>query len=142
MCTALGPRVRGKHHELNLVRAPNRHCLHAGRRSPYSIVHLRCDLRGIKRCHGRKRSETLMKMKNSARREPICKVALAGLSICAAQVTSAADVTIATFNSPAMLELKKLSASFENANRDIKLNWVILEENVLRQRATTDITTN
>ena len=59
-----------------------------------------------------------MKMKNSARREPICKVALAGLSICAAQVTSAADVTIATFNSPAMLELKKLSASFENANRD------------------------
>ncbi|MFM0125347.1 sugar ABC transporter substrate-binding protein [Paraburkholderia sp. RL18-101-BIB-B] len=83
-----------------------------------------------------------MKMKNSARREPIRKVALAGLSVCAAQLTSAADVTIATFNSPAMLELKKLSASFENANRDIRLNWVILEENVLRQRATTDITTN
>jgi sorbitol/mannitol transport system substrate-binding protein len=41
-----------------------------------------------------------------------------------------------------MLELKKLSASFEKANPDIKLNWVILEENVLRQRATTDITTN
>ncbi|SAL07462.1 periplasmic ABC transporter substrate-binding component [Caballeronia arationis] len=41
-----------------------------------------------------------------------------------------------------MLELKKLSASFENANPDIKLNWVILEENVLPQRATTDITTN
>jgi sorbitol/mannitol transport system substrate-binding protein len=41
-----------------------------------------------------------------------------------------------------MLELKKLSASFEQANPDIKLNWVILEENALRQRATTDITTN
>ena len=83
-----------------------------------------------------------MKMKNSTRRALIRKLALAGLSVCAAQVASAADVTIATFNSPAMLELKRLSASFEKAHPDIKLNWVILEENVLRQRATTDITTN
>ena len=40
-----------------------------------------------------------------------------------------------------MIELKKLSPAFEKANPDIKLKWVILEENVLRQRATTDITT-
>jgi len=38
--------------------------------------------------------------------------------------------------------LKKLSPAFEKANPDIQLKWVILEENVLRQRATTDITTN
>src|ERR1700734_567313 len=53
----------------------------------------------------------------------------------------AATVTIATLNNPDMIELKKLSPAFEQANPDIKLNWVILEENVLRQRATTDITT-
>ena len=82
-----------------------------------------------------------MKMKNSTRRAMIRKVALAGLWVCAAQVASAANVTIATFNNPDMIELKKLSPEFEKANPDIKLNWVILEENVLRQRATTDITT-
>jgi sorbitol/mannitol transport system substrate-binding protein len=83
-----------------------------------------------------------MNTKNSTHRALILKVAFAGLSVCAAQLSSAANVTIATLNGPAMLELKKLSASFERANPDIKLNWVILEENVLRQRATTDITTN
>ncbi|TFE37054.1 sugar ABC transporter substrate-binding protein [Paraburkholderia dipogonis] len=66
----------------------------------------------------------------------------AAAALCAAQLSSAATVTIATLNNPDMLELKKLSANFEKANPDIKLNWVILEENVLRQRATTDITTN
>ncbi|MGA7814098.1 MAG: sugar ABC transporter substrate-binding protein [Caballeronia sp.] len=54
----------------------------------------------------------------------------------------AATVTIATLNNPDMIELKKLSPAFEKANPDIQLKWVILEENVLRQRATTDITTN
>src|ERR1700675_5001333 len=81
-------------------------------------------------------------MKMNGRRALIGKVALVGLAVCAAQVASAANVTIATFNGPATIELKKLSASFEKANPDIKLNWVILEENALRQRATTDITTN
>src|ERR1700733_1165163 len=60
---------------------------------------------------------------------------------CAALNAHAATVTIATLNNPDMIELKKLSPEFEKANPDIKLNWVILEENVLRQRATTDITT-
>ncbi|KIG02974.1 periplasmic ABC transporter substrate-binding component [Caballeronia concitans] len=83
-----------------------------------------------------------MNTKNSMRRALIPKVAFACLSVCAAQLSNAGNVTIATLNGPAMLELKKLSASFERANPDIKLNWVILEENVLRQRATTDITTN
>ncbi|MDN7959611.1 sugar ABC transporter substrate-binding protein [Burkholderia orbicola] len=59
----------------------------------------------------------------------------------AACAASAGTLTIATLNNPDMIELKKLSPAFEKANPDIKLNWVILEENVLRQRATTDITT-
>jgi sorbitol/mannitol transport system substrate-binding protein len=57
-------------------------------------------------------------------------------------IGEAATITIATLNNPDVIELKKLSPAFEKANPDIKLNWVILEENVLRQRATTDITTN
>jgi sorbitol/mannitol transport system substrate-binding protein len=66
-----------------------------------------------------------------------------GALACAALGAQAAGtVTIAMLNNPDMIELKKLSPAFEKANPDIKLNWVVLEENVLRQRATTDITTN
>src|ERR1700674_2245878 len=50
-------------------------------------------------------------------------------------------VTIAVVNNPAMIELKKLSPKFESANPDIKLNWVVVEENILRQRVTTDVST-
>ncbi len=51
-------------------------------------------------------------------------------------------VTIAAVNNPAMIELKKLSKTFEAQNPDIKLNWVIVEENILRQRVTTDVSTD
>ncbi|SKC81290.1 sorbitol/mannitol transport system substrate-binding protein [Burkholderia sp. CF099] len=83
-----------------------------------------------------------METKQAKLNSLIGRVAFAGFSVCAPQVASAGDVTIATFNGPAMMELKKLSGKFEDANPDIKLNWVILEENALRQRATTDITTD
>lgn len=57
--------------------------------------------------------------------------------------TALADttVTIGTINNPDMVELKKLAPAFEKANPDIKLRWVTLEENLLRQRLTTDVTT-
>jgi sorbitol/mannitol transport system substrate-binding protein len=86
--------------------------------------------------------ETVMTLNVPTCRGAFRKAAIAGAALCAAQFASAATVTIATLNNPDMLELKKLSSNFEKANPDIKLNWVILEENVLRQRATTDITTN
>lgn len=38
-----------------------------------------------------------------------------------------------------MIIMQKLSSTFEAANPDIQLNWVVLDENVLRQRVTTDI---
>jgi sorbitol/mannitol transport system substrate-binding protein len=60
-----------------------------------------------------------------------------GVSVLAQQKT----VTIATVNNPAMIELKKLSTKFEADNPDIKLNWVVVEENILRQRVTTDVST-
>src|SRR5246500_661441 len=50
-------------------------------------------------------------------------------------------VTIGAVNNPAMIELKKLSSKFEVQNPNIKLSWVVLEENMLRQRVTTDVST-
>ena len=68
-------------------------------------------------------------------------IGAAAAACVALNASAASTVTIATLNNPDMIELKKLSPAFEKANPDIKLNWVILEENVLRQRAMTDITT-
>ena len=75
---------------------------------------------------------------------PMRSLAFAAFAVAALApiAAKAATVTIATLNNPDMIELKKLSPAFEKANPDIQLKWVILEENVLRQRATTDITTN
>ncbi|KVU57055.1 sugar ABC transporter substrate-binding protein [Burkholderia ubonensis] len=75
-------------------------------------------------------------------RKTLAARVLAGAALAtAAGAALAGTLTIATLNNPDMIELKKLAPAFEKANRDIRLNWVILEENVLRQRATTDITT-
>src|SRR6202790_4612964 len=68
---------------------------------------------------------------------PLLAVLLTGASVLAQQKT----VTIATVNNPDMIELKKLSTKFEADNPDIKLNWVVVEENILRQRVTTDVST-
>lgn len=53
----------------------------------------------------------------------------------------AAEITIATVNNGDMVRMQKLSPVFTRANPDIQLNWVVLEENILRQRVTTDIAT-
>jgi sorbitol/mannitol transport system substrate-binding protein len=64
---------------------------------------------------------------------------IAGLA--AAFAASATDLVIATVNNGHMIEMQKLGKFFEQANPDIKLKWVTLEEGVLRQRVTTDIAT-
>lgn len=48
-------------------------------------------------------------------------------------------LTVATVNNGDMVVMQELSKQFEAANPNIKLNWVVLEENVLRQKVTTDI---
>ncbi|MGY2233933.1 ABC transporter substrate-binding protein [Pseudomonas gingeri] len=64
----------------------------------------------------------------------------AGLS--AAWACQAAEtVTIATVNNGDMIRMQRLSRVFEQQHPEVKLNWVVLEENVLRQRLTTDIAT-
>jgi sorbitol/mannitol transport system substrate-binding protein len=50
-------------------------------------------------------------------------------------------LTIATVNNGDMVRMQKLTDDFTKSNPDIKLNWVTLEENVLRQKVTTDIAT-
>ena len=56
-------------------------------------------------------------------------------------VSADTELTIATVNNGHMIEMQKLTRYFEEANPDIKVNWVTLEEGVLRQRVTTDIAT-
>ena len=63
---------------------------------------------------------------------------LAGFSLPAYAETT---LTIATVNNGDMIRMQKLTDDFTKANPDIKLNWVTLEENVLRQKVTTDIAT-
>ena len=59
----------------------------------------------------------------------------------AAAAYADATITIATVNNGDMVVMQKLSAQFEQQHPDIHLKWVVLEENVLRQRVTTDIAT-
>ncbi|HET7837264.1 MAG TPA: sugar ABC transporter substrate-binding protein [Variovorax sp.] len=54
---------------------------------------------------------------------------------------AATELVIATVNNGHMIEMQKLGKFFEQANPDIKLKWVTLEEGTLRQRVTTDIAT-
>lgn len=53
----------------------------------------------------------------------------------------AADITIATVNNGDMIRMQALTSDFTAKNPDINVNWVTLEENVLRERVTTDIAT-
>ena len=57
-----------------------------------------------------------------------------------AQARAATTLTIATVNNPDMIVMQKYSKKFEEKT-GIKLKWLTLEENVLRQRVTTDIST-
>ncbi|MCW1300759.1 MAG: sugar ABC transporter substrate-binding protein [Candidatus Parvarchaeota archaeon] len=58
-----------------------------------------------------------------------------GISSIAAVTT----ITIATVANPDMVIMQALSPYFEALHPNIKLNWVILPENELRQKVTTDI---
>jgi sorbitol/mannitol transport system substrate-binding protein len=67
----------------------------------------------------------------------LSSVALVGLSLNAAQ---AEEISVATVNNGDMIIMQKLSKDWEQETGH-KINWVVLEENVLRERVTTDIAT-
>ena len=50
-------------------------------------------------------------------------------------------LTIATVNNGDMVRMQGLTDDFTAKNPDIQLQWVTLEENILRERVTTDIAT-
>jgi sorbitol/mannitol transport system substrate-binding protein len=61
------------------------------------------------------------------------------LASCSSSASKQTTLTIATVNNGDMVRLKQLASAFESTHRHIKLKWVVLEENVLRQRVTTDV---
>ncbi len=63
------------------------------------------------------------------------------LALTIASSASAETITIATVNNGDMIRMQGLTADFTAKNPDIQVEWVTLEENVLRQRVTTDIAT-
>ncbi len=64
----------------------------------------------------------------------------AAMLVATAAAASAATITIATVNNGDMIKMQRLAPKWEAATGN-KINWVVLEENVLRQRVTTDIAT-
>ena len=71
------------------------------------------------------------------------RLALAGAALLASTSLANAQstVTIATVNNGDMIRMQGLTEDFTAQNPDIQLEWVTLEENVLRQRVTQDIAT-
>lgn len=72
--------------------------------------------------------------------------ALCAASALAVMATGAVQaettLTIATVNNGDMIRMQGLTDDFTAKHPDIQLEWVTLEENVLRQRVTQDIATN
>ncbi len=64
------------------------------------------------------------------------------LLTCKTTAFAQTSLTIGTVNNSDMIIMQHLSKEFIKENPKIQLNWVILEENVLRQRITADISTN
>ncbi|WP_337269086.1 ABC transporter substrate-binding protein [Oryzifoliimicrobium ureilyticus] len=69
----------------------------------------------------------------------ILSASAAGFGLMAG-IAQADELTIATVNNGDMIIMQKLSSEWEKQTGN-KLNWVVLEENVLRQKLTTDIAT-
>lgn len=71
---------------------------------------------------------------------------LLGVAIFYAATISASaqnvTLTIATVDNVDMIRMQKLSGNFTASHPNIALNWIILDENILRQRVTTDIATD
>ena len=65
-------------------------------------------------------------------------ILLAGVSTATLAQTT---LTIATVNNGDMVRMQGLTDDFTSQNPDIQLQWVTLEENILRERVTTDIAT-
>jgi len=75
-------------------------------------------------------------------RKPIGAI-LGAIALLASAMPARAEttLTIGTVNNGDMIRMQGLTSEFTARNPDITIKWVTLEENVLRQRVTTDIAT-
>jgi sorbitol/mannitol transport system substrate-binding protein len=76
-----------------------------------------------------------MRLKHLLTSTSIAVLAMAGLA------NAETTLNIATVNNPDMVVMQKYSAEYEKET-GVKLNWLVLDENTLRQRVTTDIATS
>jgi sorbitol/mannitol transport system substrate-binding protein len=75
-------------------------------------------------------------------RKPIGAI-LGAIALLASAMPARAEttLTVGTVNNGDMIRMQGLTSEFTAKNPDITIKWVTLEENVLRQRVTTDIAT-
>jgi sorbitol/mannitol transport system substrate-binding protein len=59
-----------------------------------------------------------------------------------AVIPARTTLTIATVNNGDMIVMQRLSKNFEREHPDIHLDWVVLEEKILREKTTTDAATH
>ncbi len=69
-------------------------------------------------------------------------VALLVTAFVALDLQAETRLTIATVNNGDMVIMQRLSKVFEQQHPDIHLDWVVLEENILREKTTTDAATH
>lgn len=76
----------------------------------------------------------------------LTRALMGATALCALGITASAQeattLTIATVNNGDMVRMQGLTDAFTEQHPDIELEWVTLEENVLRQNVTTDIATS
>lgn len=82
-----------------------------------------------------KKNKTALRQKS---RVLLLSTVMAGFAI---NSSMAEKITIATVNNGDMIRMQKLTGEFTKKYPDIEVEWVTLEENILRQRVTTDIAT-
>src|SRR5665213_3655517 len=94
----------------------------------------------LRNCPSPKQLLALDVGRTSMKLTPIMLGALT-VALLSGSALAASTLTIATVNNGDMIRMQKLTDDFTAKNPDIKLQWVTLEENVLRQKVTTDIAT-
>ena len=76
------------------------------------------------------------------RRLPICGLLAAllpGIDLPAQDRQTQETITVATVNNGDMIVMQRLSKLFERDHPQIRLDWIVLEENILREKTTTDV---
>ena len=73
---------------------------------------------------------------------PIHLLIFVCMSLVSTRMLAQTNLTIATVNNGDMIVMQRLSKEFEREHPDIHLDWVVLEEKILREKTTTDAATH